>query len=366
MKVTALLGKTALTAGVVAAGLGSGSWVNDAVHDQRPAFRTSTAAYPQEAETPAATVDSLLHYHFTPGERLHYGLRADISGAGIESLAGSSGVAMSFQSAMEMRTDSVDTSGNGHLDIRFTRVEMQGSFMDAPVSLSHSISGTEYHHGNEHVSTAAGDSTKGIPQLEFFDTPTKAVVSPAGVVLQVSGAPGMDQMISPEQLVASVQFPSGDLDPGTTWESDFGMPVPGMGTLVPSKTVNELVGFDLYRGRYCAKIRQTIVANQEGGTINSPKSALGDEMNFSVPQFNLSGENIIYFDVDKGQMVEADMDLTFSMRIGEELKAVAGMLSIYGNLLNEIEGSKPGESQPKEDLLNLGVNIRGQMLLMDQ
>jgi hypothetical protein len=368
MKLLTLLGKAALATGAVAAGLGSGSWVNQAVHQRATPLR-STSANPQdspEVAPAAATLDSLLHYQFTPGERLMYGLSADISGSGIESLAGAGGVAMAFQSVMQVLTERVDGSGNGYLDIRFTDVQMQGSFMDAPVSLSHSLTGTEYQHGSEHISTAAGDSIAGIPQLEFFNTPTKATVTPAGVVLEVSGAPGMDQMIAPEQLVASVQFPAGELDAGAQWESEFGMPVPGVGTVVPSRTLNELVGFDLYRGRYCAKIRQTIIANQEGGTLNSPQSALGDEMNFSMPLFNLSGENTLYFDVDAGQLVDAYLDLTFSMRIGEELKAVAGVLDIYGKLLNELEGSQTQDAQPKEDLLNLGVNIRGQLSLLEQ
>lgn len=365
MKLIGLVGKGVVTTGVVAAGLSSGSWVNHTVHNDYASVRPAEG-FAQESAMAPATVDSLIHYQFTQGERLVYALGADISGAGIESLAGSGGVAMRFQSSMVVLTEGVDTSGNGNLDIRFSDVQMEGSFMDAPVSLSHSLNGTEYDYGNEHVSTAAGDSIAGIPQIAFFDTPAKATVSPAGEVLSVSGAPGMDQMLAPENLVASVQFPEGDLDAGAKWESDFNMPVPGMGALSPSKTLNEVVGFELFRGRYCAIIRQTFGANQEGGTIQSPASALGDEMNFSVPQFNLNGENMIYFDVDGGRLVQVDLDLNFTMRIGEEFKAVTGLLGMYGDLLNELEGNKPGASAPQEDLLNLGVNIRGQLSLMDQ
>lgn len=366
MKLLALLGKGALATGVVAAGLSSGRWVNQTVHPRAtPAYATyNEQPAPDGALVSPATPDSLFHYTFTQGENLLYGLEADISGSGIESLAGSSGVAMAFRSVMQVHTDSVDALGNGTLDIRFNQVEMQGSFMDAPVSLMHSIAGTEYHHGSEHVSTAAGDSIAGIPQLEFFNKPTKATISPAGLVLNVAGAPGMDQMINPESLVASVQFPDGDIDPGAQWESDFGMPVPGIGSPVASKAVNVLEGMALYRGRYCARIRQTLVSKQENGAIDSPESALGDATGFSLPQFDLRGENVIYFDVDNGQLVEADLDLTFSMRIGEELKAVTGMLSIYGDLLNELEGNKPGEKS-KEDLLSLGLNINGRISLLE-
>lgn len=369
MKVTAFLGKGLLTAGVAAAGLSTGNWARETVQQSplRAAQYSATlpVEQPQVDGFVPATTESLLHYQFVPGERTYYRLQADISGAGIESLAGSGGVAMGFGGDMQVMTESVDTSGNGHVDIRFDNVVMQGSFMDQPINLSHSMAGTEYHYGNENISTAGGDSIKGIPQLEFFNTPTKAVVSPSGEVLQVSGAPGMDQMLSPETIVASVQFPAGDVNPGAQWTSDFGMPVPGMGDLVSSRAVNTLEGFDLYRGRYCAIISQTLTSQQKYGQINSPASALGDEMSFSMPSFDLTGQNRIYFDVENGKLVQADLNLNFSMAIGEELKAVAQTLDIYGKLLNELEGGKTAEKQPQEDLLNLGLKIAGSLSIVD-
>lgn len=366
MKLTALLGKGILTAGVAAAGLSTGNWAHNTIH-RSTAYAPPTNAATEAAAEPMipATPESLLHYQFVPGEHTYYRLQADISGAGIESLAGSGGVAMGFGADMNVLTEQVDDEGNGYLDIRFDHVQMQGSFMDEPINLSHSVAGTEYNYGNENVSTAAGDAVADIPQLEFFNTPTKAVVSPSGEVLQVSGAPGMDQMLSPETLLASVQFPAGDLDAGAQWTSDFGMPVPGVGSVVSSQAVNTLEGYDLYRGRYCAIIRQTLNAQQSDGQITSPQSALGEEMNFSMPSFDLTGENRIYFDVENGKLVQADLNLNFSMSIGEELKAVAQTLDLYGKLLNEIEGGKTADEQPQEDLLNLGLKIAGSLSIVD-
>ena len=366
MKLTALLGKGIITAGVAAAGLSTGNWTHTAVH-RASAYGPTPSATAETALAPMipATADSLLHYQFVPGERTYYRLQADISGAGIESLAGSGGVAMAFGGDMNVLTEQEDDEGNGYLDIRFDQVQMQGSFMDEPVNLSHSAAGTEYHYGNENVNTATGDSVAGIPQLEFFNTPTKAVVSPSGQVLQVSGAPGMDQMLSPETLLASVQFPAGDLDAGAQWTSDFGMPIPGVGSLVSTQTVNTLEGYDLFRGRYCAIIRQTLNAQQQDGAITSPQSALGEEMNFSMPSFNLAGENRIYFDVENGKLVQADLNLNFSMVIGEDLKAVTQTLDLYGKLLNEIEGGRGADEQPQEDLLNLGLKIAGSLSIVD-
>jgi len=259
----------------------------------------------------------------------------------------------------------VDTEGNGSLEIRFDSVQMRGDFMGEMVELSHTLSGTEYHHGNEHVSTAAGDSIAGIPQLEFLKTPVKALVSPGGDVLRVTGAPGFDQMLAPEALLASVKFPSGEMDAGTQWTSKFGMPLPGFGSPVASEAVNTLEGFSLFRGRYCAVIRQTLNANQQNGQIQLPESALGAGMGLSVPAIELAGENRIYFDVEAGKMVQADLNIKFSLRVGEEMKALTQMLGTYGQLLNEIEGQPAGAQQPT-DLLNLGVDIVGSMSLVDQ
>lgn len=369
MKLVALLGKGLLATSVGAAGFVTGNVTRDVVHrsaSPATAYPTATATPQPATNGPApATTDSLLHYKFQPGTRDYYRLQADIRGTGIESLASATGILMGFSGDMQVHTESVDSEGNGHLDIRFDQVQMRGDFMGELVELSHSLAGTEYHHGNENISTAAGDSTASIPQLQFLNTPVKATVSPAGDVLQVSGAPGFDQMIAPEALLAAVQFPAGDLDAGLQWTSEFGMPVPGFGSLVSSEAVNTLEGFDLFRGRYCAIIRQTLTATQQDGQVQLPESALGEGMNLSVPAFNLTGENRIYFDVEGGKLVQADLNVHFTMRVGEELKAVTQLLDTYGQLLNELDG-QPGAQQKSDDLVNLGVNILGSLSLADQ
>lgn len=369
MKLFAFLSKGALAAAAVAAGLNTGGWVHEQAH-YRTIAPSSTSAHEEGVPTKTATVDpatpdSLFHYQFVAGERLDYALDAAIGGTGIESLSGPGNVAMEFTSDLHVLTESVDLAGNGNLSIGFDRVEMHGSFMDAPVNLVHSLAGTEYTHGNEHVSTANGDSIAGIPQLEFFNQPTKARVSPSGEVLQVDGAPGMDKLLSPEEILTSIEFPAGELDTGAQWTSNFAMPVPGVGSPAGATALNVLEGFQLFRGRYCGVIRQTLQADQADGTLASPESVLGDEMNFSMPEFRLSGENLIYFDVDNGQLIQADLNLNFTMRIGGQLKPVADLLNVYGSLLNELEGNRPSES-PAQDALDLGVNIQATLgLLMD-
>ncbi len=367
MKFLAFLGKSALATTAVAAGLGTGNWVNEQVHT--PQTHLSTAHMEEDTpESPLgepASAESLFHYQFIPGETLYYALDATVGGSGIESLTGPGSVAMEFTSDMHVHTESIDLLGNGTIEIAFDQVQMNGSFMDAPVNLTHSMAGTEFSHGNDSLSTAQGDSTAGIPQLDFFNTPTRALVSPAGEVLQVYGAPGMDQLLSPQEIVTSVEFPAGDLDAGAQWTSDFAMPVPGLGAGVASTATNVLEGFQLFRGRYCGVVRQTILSSQEDGTLASPESALGEEMNFSLPEFKLRGENLIYFDVDNGQLVQAEMNLDFTMRIGDQLKPMADMMNLYGKLLNEIEGNAPGESDG-EDLLDLGINIQATLALLTE
>jgi len=367
MKLFTFLGRGLLGAAAVVVGLGAGEWVQARMHSP-PAQRTAIAALghhatPQPTLPDPATPDSLLHYRFVPGDRFHYALDATISGSGIESLTGPGSVAMEFVSDLSVVTESADLAGNGNLSIAFDRVEMRGSFMDAPVHLVHTIAGTEFVHGNQHLSTANGDSIAGIPQLAFFNTPTKARISPAGEVLKVSGAPGMDKLLSPEAILAGVKFPAGDLDAGAQWTSTFAMPVPGIGAPTTATALNVLEGFQLYRGRYCGVIRQTLRADQVDGGLSIPESALGGEMNFSMPEFSVGGENRIYFDVDNGQLVQADLNLEISLRIGGQLQPMAEMLDLYGKLLNELEGAVPG-GPPAEDTLGLGLAIRATLALL--
>jgi hypothetical protein len=136
-----------------------------------------------------------------------------------------------------------------------------------------------------------------------------------------------------------------------------------MGTPAAAQATNVLEGFELYRGRYCGVIRQTLNAQQDGGALHAPESALSEASDFSLPEFRLSGENLIYFDVDNGELVEATLNLDLTMQIGEQLKPVADMLNLYGQLLNEIDGLGAAPDGSGEALLDLGMNIQASLSL---
>lgn len=308
-------------------------------------------------------------YKFTPNEKLHYRLDANIAGEGYELLT-PSGVGTQFSSDLQLVTESIDSAGNGKLRLDFNRADMNGEFMGGPFELHYGPERTYmYMSGRRLVDTAEGESAKGIPQLEFFQQPIRMDVAPDGTVLRVAGGAGMSQMLSPAALIAPAPFPDPEMPIGSSWDSDFTLPVPGLGTAAPAKAHNTLTGYQNVAGRRCAVVRQDLTSAQQDGTLDSPSSILGDAMQFTMPVFELTGTNMIYFDTDSGHLVHTDMDLHFELVIGEELKPLTNLLSFYGELLDEVEGqprSQKKETEQEGPLVDLSLDINAAMRLVGE
>ena len=330
--------------------------------DAVPAQPTQTAP-----ATPPPLPDGPFAYRFVPNEHLVYRLQADIEGTGLDFGQGSP-VAMTMDSGLSLVTESVDGFGNGSLRLTFDEVYMGGDFMGGPFELRHGPERTVMTmDGRPLVDTAQGQSTKGIPQLEFFQQPIRMKVAPDGRVLNVSGGAGLGTMLSPTQMLTPTQFPSPEFREGQQWESQFNLPVPGLGAAAPARALNTFIGRRVIRGRQCAVIRQELFSSQQDGTMASPKSVLGEGMEFTMPIFEVSGENWIYFDEGNGQLVECDMDMEFTLQLGEELKPVGDLLNLYSELFRELDGQpSPPSQQPEEKhpLLDLGAHIQGSLTLV--
>jgi hypothetical protein len=307
-------------------------------------------------------------YRFREGETLRYALRSHAGGTGAQKRTGPLGVDVDIQGLLALETKSVDSAGNGTLELGFREVDMTGEFMGGPVEMRKDASGISFGmDGRSQVDTAAGQSIAGIPQLEFFQQAIRMVVAPNGEVISVSGA-GLDQMISPTPLIGALSFPAPELDTGTQWESQFSLPVPGMGTAPVATAINTLDGYDTVNGRHCAVIRQELRSTQENGSLFSPESALGKSMGFAMPEFSLQGNNTLFFDVENGCLVHSDINLEFHMKLAPELKGFVDLLGMYGELLRELEdGSRQprGQRQQKADETDLGLRINATLSLVD-
>jgi hypothetical protein len=238
---------------------------------------------------------------------------------------------------------------------------MRGNFMNSPYLLDHSAAGTRAEMDGQPLNAApGGGSAFPVPQLEFLKEAIALRVAPDGRVLSVSGAPGMEEMLVPDALVAPVPFREGE-EPGSGgWVSEFTLPVPGLGEPAKARAVNTLRGYQQVDGRRCAVIDQVLSSEQQGGYAVTAPDAAGAGMSFTMPLFRVKGLNTVYFDMDRGRVHQSDMDVDFDMVLGEELKPLVSMLGMMGDLLKEGEGEKVPQAG---NLSDISVNIKGTMRL---
>jgi hypothetical protein len=119
-------------------------------------------------------------------------------------------------------------------------------------------------------------------------------------------------------------------------------------------------------------IQQDLNANQRDGTLNMPKSVLGDEAGFQMPLFELRGRNYVYFDVQRGQLVHSISDLELTLKIGSMIDETAGILQGAAKGLAEVFGGQSselseilGDAAPAKSGLDLILDIDSTMTLAD-
>lgn len=349
-----------------------------ALVDSSPGSDGSMGVLPAEAPKPHTS--GPFAFKFTPGETLSYRLQASITGQGFESI-GPSDINMALDGDMSLTTERVDASGNGELTLRYDRMAVDGNFMGSPFQLEHrrdAASGAQQAsirlNGNTTINTTQNPgSAKHVPQLEFLAEPIRMSVAPNGQVLRTSGGAGWGEALKELPGVIPVEFPEGELPQGLTWDSQFAMPVPGIAQPITAKMRNTVIGYQYVGPHYCAVIQQDIDSRQTDGRLVSPKSSMGDEAAFKMPLFDLTGRNMVYFDVQRGQLVRSESDLRFDLKIGSMLKQTAQVFSTAASDLSRIFGGPSsqgnnlddvlGDLLPKDDSLDLSVAIRSTMAL---
>lgn len=243
------------------------------------------------AEEYSFDADGPFAYQFTAGERTNYQLDTQVTGKGMD-LGEESAISLMMNMAFGIDTISVDDRGWAELQLAFDQVRMTGSFMGEEVHLYQTGDDVQMHLNKfENVDTSAGDSIQGISQLEFFSSPVTMIVSPDGMVREVSGPDGFDTILAPNEALAPSQFPTANLEIGDSWVTDFTMPVPGLAVPAAAKAHNTLVRYDYIGARQVGVIQQQIVAQEDGGTIESPSSVLGESLDLAMPTFSIEGEN---------------------------------------------------------------------------
>ncbi|MBI5094510.1 MAG: hypothetical protein HZB26_19015 [Candidatus Hydrogenedentes bacterium] len=378
----------ALSGAIFAGGIALGVWFNSHYRvvpvDQEPTLTAvappqgsfaPTNPAPAAARSTVPAKDGPFTFKFTPGENLTYRLDAAVSGNGLE-LATPEGVDMKMGSVLNLHTDEVSPDGVGTLTLAFADTQFSGDFMGQDYSMKTNPAGSKIQSGGRDVlDTAKGKgAAQGIPQLDFFNTPVHMKVARNGDVSQLSGPTGIESIITPAPALTELEFPGAALTDGAQWTSNFKLPVPGFGEAAQGKMINTFKGYVNYAGRRCGVIEQRITSAQENGALVSPKSSLGDAMNFTMPRFDLDGTSIVYFDVDNGKLVRNDLNLGVKLDIGQALggagELVKGLMSQLGNLggqeLPEFQDlGKRIQEKGADDLLKLDLRIDATMALQD-
>ncbi|MCC6144401.1 MAG: hypothetical protein IT368_11405 [Candidatus Hydrogenedentes bacterium] len=341
-----------------------------------PAPESSTfSPAPAPAEMPARTGGPFT-FRFKPGETLKYSLKADIDGNGLE-LVNPEPVKLDMDSAFTLTTKQVDRQGNGDLRMAFEYANLAGDFMGSDFDMKQSASGAVVSMNGQRLVDTQGNAAalSGIPQLAFFDKAIDMKIAPNGEVLSVSGGSGLEGLTQQLPLLTDLEFPSGDIDPGRQWESRVSLPIPGFGTPVDARVLNTFTGYKHIGPRLCAVIEQEITADQTNGSIHMPESALGSALGLSMPGFDLSGDNEVYFDVENGQLVHSEMALHMGMDLGKALGPAGDVLGQLGTGLGDLLGDLPEFENlaPKKDangnvqqknLLDLDLDINSTVSLI--
>ena len=330
-----------------------------------------TPAPGEEVPAPAASAEFAegpFKFHFTPEEVTYYRLDTTISGQGADGGLASD-VYLDFDGDFSLYTKSVDDRGIADLRLLFDNAALTGNFLGSPFEMGYTPDRTFVYDGQQTLDSSQGANLSGIPQLEFFKQPITMKIAPNGQVLDVGGQTGMAGMLKAIPTLSRVEFPEGGVPESGQWESHIQMPVPGFGQAVNTQIVNRLIGYEYVGNRYCAVILQQFGAAQSGGTLDSPESSMGSAMQFSMPLFDLTGTNTVYFDVTNGQLVHTVLDLDLLMNIGSVLGDSAGILSQLGQGLlgGSGEGLEDllGPAPSQANLLDLSVKISGAISQFD-
>jgi len=351
------------------AGLGSLEEANALLHEG--AASGAREDFGLRAPLPQTQQAGPFAFKFTPGENLRYTMQANVSGQGMEMLLPGP-IAMDMQSAFDLSTQSVAPDGTGSLRLSFGDTQFRGDFMGSDFAMLQGRDGARIEmDGQALLNTAAGQGIAGIPQLAYFQDAIEMEIGPNGLVHRVTGGPGMENFLEQLPVFSSVEFPETVLAEGDQWESALNMRVPGVGAPIEATMLNTFRGYVQMKNRRVAVIDQEFVSVDKANILQMPQSALGAAFGFTMPQFDLRGNNTVYFDADNGQLVHTDMNLDLKLDIGKSLGAAGDLIGELGRGLGDLLGGLPEfedafpRGQQQENLLDLDLKIRSSISLVD-
>ena len=281
---------------------------------------------------------------------------------------------MDFGSQLALHTESVDSTGAGNLTLNFDNTDMTGEFMGGPIELHQRPDSTQLRMNSEKkIDSNLGISLGLIPQLEFFKQTLHMNVAKDGEIRSMGGIEGFDQMLSSMTKLPSDAMETSGLRPNAEWATQFLMPMPGLGQGVKTVTRNTFTGYANVDGHRCAVVQQVMDSSQTNGSLTVQSGGvggLGDALGLEMPLFSVVGRNTIYFDTASGKLIRCDLNLEFNLQLGQQLKSLTDLMRNYGDVLGDVFGGSPGQSNSKpaarpQNAQDMGVKITGTLALRE-
>lgn len=298
---------------------------------------------------------------FEEGQLLAYRLDSEIEGGGTES-GDFSEVYMKFGSDVTLYTEKVADDGVADMRFVFEHASVAGTFFESPFEIS---------FDEPTKSSGIGvDTLQQGPQYAFLTTPIEMRVAPDGTVLDISSPGSFKDMLGSIAAIPHIKFPNTELVEGMEWETKLKLPVPGIGDAIDTTVHNKLIGRERMGNYDCGVVLQRIGARGEDTKASVPDGSAEKPMLFSVPLFDLQGENTIHFDLKTGRLIHATLDMDFALRIKEQLGDV-------GKFLQQLVPDMAGENTSggledllhpdgKSDLMDFSLKIDGAMSLVNE
>ena len=278
-------------------------------------------------------------YRFKARESARFQLRGNIAAVGFDPEGGDNSN-FTLESTVSVAVRDVLGRGAADLVAQHEAARLTGRLRGEQVQLEKAGDGIRYSRGGQLLlDTTRGGDLSQWPQLAMLSEPITLEVAPSGRIRKAEGPEGSNSLLSPVKIMSLMTFPDSRLEVGDRWETEFTLQAPDAADPMTARVENRLVGFQQVTGRKCAVIQQVFANSTKGGRLGE-----------AAKVFNLTGQNNVYFDVDRSEFVYSEIQLHFAFNMGKAMKSVVDGVGAYVRLLEQVASDDgPAAQEPERD-----------------
>jgi len=268
-----------------------------------------------------------LRYRFKAGQRLEYAINMTMSGdIGVSGAGAQESMPMNMKMKTNLRMDvsDVDREGTATVKMTYDEINMDMQTMGESMNMRMNASGLKVYSGGMLLYDSAtetggedqfpmgqmfgiGGMPGGMQLTDLFGKGITAKITKLGQTTM----PGMQQML-PEGFMGvggfeQMALPEKLMRPGDKWNTDL-----DIGGIMAVRAQNALQEIEEYQGKRCAKI----VTKTEMDLSQLPMLMGQEQLQGLDLAMGGKGQAVAYWDIDRGQLLKQDGDLTFSMAGG--------------------------------------------------